>query len=480
MKNLGYKSTKKSLQFKQLRSQFIELWYLRYELKQELLESKDDTGIDEIFFQKCNEKFGLDLPVDLNNVSKVLPSRQKPIQSHIKESSSDRELFSEVKPKFIEFWSKRDNKGLTVERYGQTIDHFIEIVGDVPIDSINSQMVFEYKQKYLKIPNRRNQNPKYAGKTIDEILKMNPTEEGRSVYSMNQSIRRLSTIARWCCGNTSMTDNPFATATEKNVKKPKIQKNFSDEEIKRLFEPSMYLSSNIFFNGNQPNRHANYLIPLIMLFTGARVNEIAQLHISDVYKVRDKKSSKEDTDVWIFDFNSDECDCCPIEHRKSIKNQSSHRKIPVHPSLIEIGLIRYRNIIEKRGETRLFPKNNFHTKGGWSGAFSHWWNTTYLPKVGLKNIAGRKTDTHTFRHTCLNKMKSNGVEEGLAMEYAGHHHTSMTFTTYSDRYDPTIMRDRVLDKIFYRGLNIEKLKVNWSKIFKNPPKDQLREKLRDN
>ena len=145
-----------------------------------------------------------------------------------------------------------------------------------------------------------------------------------------------------------MTDNPFATATEKNVKKPIIQKNFSDEEIKRLFEPSMYLSSNIFFNGNQPNRHANYLLPLIMLFTGARVNEIAQLHISDVYKVRDKKSSKEDTDVWIFDFNSDECDCCPTEHRKSIKNQSSHRKIPVHPSLIEIGLIRYRNIVKER------------------------------------------------------------------------------------------------------------------------------------
>ena len=65
MKNLGYKSTKKSLQFKQLRSQFIELWYLRHELKQELLETKDDTGIDEMFFQKCNEKFNLDLSVSL-------------------------------------------------------------------------------------------------------------------------------------------------------------------------------------------------------------------------------------------------------------------------------------------------------------------------------------------------------------------------------------------------------------------------------
>ena len=75
---------------------------------------------------------------------------------------------------FTNFTADKIND-LLESRFGQSIDHFIEIVGDVPLDSINSQMVFEYKQKYLKIPNRRNQNPKYAGKTIDEILKMNPT-----------------------------------------------------------------------------------------------------------------------------------------------------------------------------------------------------------------------------------------------------------------------------------------------------------------
>ena len=124
----------------------------------------------------------------------------------------------------------------------------------------------------------------------------------------------------------------------------------------------------------------------------------------------------------------------------------------------------------------IFPYLSFPEEGkrGWSGSFSHWWNVTYLPKIGLKNLKDRKTDSHTFRHTCLNKMKSNGVEESLAMEYAGHHHSSMTFTTYSDRYDPSILRDRVLDKINYKGLDIDGLRVNWSQIFKNPTKDQLR------
>ena len=476
MKNLGYKSSKKSLQFKQLRNQFIELWYLRHELKQELLENKDDTGIDEMFFQKCNEKFNLDLSVSLPSPKVQTPnisSVPKPIEKS--DNQIINELISEVIPKFIQFWSRRENKPKTVQIYKSTIEHFIDIIGDIPIDAITSKTVFEYKEKYLKIPVRSKQDPRYAGKTAGEILKMNPSsDEGfqsRGMHTLNQSIRRLSTFANWCCGNTSMTQNPFANATEKNLKKTVTDKNWSDEEVSRLFEPKVYLSSTIYFRGNQPNRHCNFLVPLIMLFTGARVNEVCQLHISDVQRVLDREK---DEYFWIFDFNSDECECCTAEQRKSINNKSSHRKIPVHPSLLEIGLIRYRNILEKRGETRLFPKNNFQTKGGWSGSFSHWWNVTYLPKLGLKNLKNRKTDTHTFRHTCLNKMKQNGAEEGLAMEYAGHHHSNMTFTTYSDRYDPSILKDRILDKIHYKGLDVRKLNVNWKQIFKNPTKDQLR------
>ena len=118
----------------------------------------------------------------MKNISQVPPARHESVQTHIEQSPVEAEMFSEVKLMFVEFWSKRDNKERTVERYEQTIDHFIEIIGDVPVTSINSQMVFEYKQKYLRVPNRRQQIPKYEGKTILEILEMNPTEEGRSVY----------------------------------------------------------------------------------------------------------------------------------------------------------------------------------------------------------------------------------------------------------------------------------------------------------
>ena len=55
-------------------------------MKQELLENKDNTGIDEMFFQKCNEKFNFDLPVQLKNISQVSPTRQESVQTHIEQS----------------------------------------------------------------------------------------------------------------------------------------------------------------------------------------------------------------------------------------------------------------------------------------------------------------------------------------------------------------------------------------------------------
>ena len=87
----------------------------------------------------------MDLSVDVKNISPKRPTIEEPHRTPSLSPVPVGELFSEVKPIFIEFWNKRDNKGRTVKRYGQTIDHFAEIIGDVPIDSINSKMVFEYK-----------------------------------------------------------------------------------------------------------------------------------------------------------------------------------------------------------------------------------------------------------------------------------------------------------------------------------------------
>ena len=478
MKKLGYKSSKKSLQFKQLRSQFIELWTLRNQLKEEMLLQSEGTSLDEWFFQKCNDRFGLDLPVTKSFSSpnpsyspqsvSISPTHSPPDLSE--QPQTNIEKISEVLPSFMDFWRKRENKELTVDRYEVMVNHFAEIVGDLPLNQISSKVVRDYKEKYLKIPTRREQTPQLRGKSVQDILMMDTSKfKKRNIRTLNQSLRILSTFAQWCCANSDMKENPFLGSVERNVEKNEDIKGFTDAEIAKVFYPEVFMNSTIHRKGYQPNRLGNYFIPLILCFTGARVSEVCQLHLEDIYLYEGNKKGK---DLWVMDFNSNECDCCPKNQQKSIKNKSSHRIIPVHPALIDIGLVRYRNLLEKNGETRLFPRFNYQVKGGWSGVFSHFWNKTYLPKVGLKRLEGRKMDTHSFRHTCLNKMKQNKIDESYASQYAGHHHKSMTFTTYSEPYSPHVLNEKVLPFINYKGLDINKLKTNWKKILENPPKGE--------
>ena len=202
------------------------------------------------------------------------------------EPEPDTEKILEVLPNFLNFWNKRDNKESTTQRYGIKVRHLAVIVGNLPLNKITSKVVREYKEKYLQIPNRWEQNLKYKNKSVSEILKLDTSsEEKRSMYSLNQSIRSLSTFAKWCCANSDMEVNPFSTATDK-FKREEIIKGFTDEEIAKIFDPQTFLTSTIHRRGYQPNRMGNYFAPLIMCFTGARVSEVMQLHLSDIRKIR--------------------------------------------------------------------------------------------------------------------------------------------------------------------------------------------------
>ena len=75
LRKLGYETSKKSFEFKQLRSNFIELWVLRNELKEQQLLNNEESNLNEWFKQKCNEKFGLDFPVSMIDSLSESPSQ---------------------------------------------------------------------------------------------------------------------------------------------------------------------------------------------------------------------------------------------------------------------------------------------------------------------------------------------------------------------------------------------------------------------
>ncbi len=81
-----------------------------------------------------------------------------------------------------------------------------------------------------------------------------------------------------------------------------------------------------------------FWLPLVMLFSGARPNEICQLYIGDV-----KRTEK---GTWYFDFlNEDE--------NQSRKTATSRRRIPIHQELIRLGFLKF--VDERR---KKYPQDN--------------------------------------------------------------------------------------------------------------------------
>ncbi len=95
---------------------------------------------------------------------------------------------------------------------------------------------------------------------------------------------------------------------------------FSDEEVNMVFKHPLFVENrydNVWF--------PKFWIPLIALYTGCRLNEIAQMEINDI------KKSEEGIDLFLITDLGDE--------RKKLKNRNSKRLIPIHPVLIKLGFL---------------------------------------------------------------------------------------------------------------------------------------------
>lgn len=156
-------------------------------------------------------------------------------------------------------------------------------------------------------------------------------------------------------------------------------------------------------------------MPLIALYTGARLEEICQLHLDDIHEV---------DGIWVLDINN--------KGEKNVKSQTSARLVPVHSKLIELGMIKYCKILLNQGQERLFPELN-KGKKGYSAQAGRWFNDRYKGKMG---VVSTLKSFHSFRHTMIDQLKQKGTIEYNIKALAGHKNDSITTGLYGKPPEP--------------------------------------------
>jgi integrase len=235
------------------------------------------------------------------------------------------------------------------------------------------------------------------------------------------------------------------TKKEKDYRAP-----FDQEDLKRLF-PSEDYHSDAFKHSYM------FWMPVLALFTGARLNELAQLHLDDIKPSQGARvGDVGGAGVWYLDINDD-------GPTKKLKNLASRRKVPLHPFIVkELNLPGRVEELRSKGQERLFPELR-HGVHGFGKNVSRWFNQIYRAKVGIsEDDHGRPKHFHSFRATFSTHLgqKRGIVDDKLLKQVLGHADDgSTTFNTYVDDFTPEQLLEGVILHIDY-GIDLSHLKAS--------------------
>lgn len=194
-------------------------------------------------------------------------------------------------------------------------------------------------------------------------------------------------------------------------KQAQQRRPFTDAELTQVLGSERFLSQ----RKDYPER---YWSVLICLFQVCRREEAAQLGINDI----------------------GEHEGIPYVIITDSKNDAVKRRVPLHPSLIELGFLEYVNMIKaKKHPERVFPQFTM-VAGRYSDALGKWFGKL-MTGVGLTDPA---LVLHSFRHTGITRFHEVGIPEAHARFLTGHSGGGdVHSTTYMHRemFSLTVLRD---------------------------------------
>lgn len=208
----------------------------------------------------------------------------------------------------------------------------------------------------------------------------------------------VKTLLRYAYRDLELITKQPWEGIEIEAQKQQTRRPWKDEELHTLFSQPLFTAYETPV-GQKTGSDAAYWIPLIGLYTGARIGELAQLRTEDI--------SIEDGIPLLHITNAGE--------GQRLKTAASKRSIPIHSELIRLGLLDYAQAIKAEGYTRLWPMLKVDTER--PGLMISNWFGEYRRAIGLTE---KYPDFHCFRHLVRTKMSRAKIPEKVQDSITGH------------------------------------------------------------
>jgi integrase len=302
----------------------------------------------------------------------------------------------------------REVSTLEVER---SLRDLFELIGDMPVEAFDSQQARLLKDRLSRCPQYFGLRPEYEGKTLRQVVESGATYKTITAVTVNNRLRKLSAFMNWCKSNGYIADNPLAGLKVMTGSAKEARLSFDRHDLTTLLDLAALRA--------EARKHPwRYWLPLLGRATGARLEELCQLRVDDFIEQQGLQCIRIDDS----------------REGQNLKNSSSRRILPLHPALIELGLLQHVEAVQSTGADRLFPELEA-VRGKLGHAPSKWFGR-YKTKQGITD--SRKT-FHSFRHTLIDDLRDAGVQDSLIKRIVGHEDGAVTFSIYGSRSPLTAM-----------------------------------------
>jgi len=232
-------------------------------------------------------------------------------------------------------------------------------------------------------------------------------EEGQTPANIKTKLSRLRTLFRYACGEGIISDNPAEDIRSPADKRPgKARLPWSADDLNTLFSGPVHAAG---ARPTQGRGAAAYWLPLLALFSGARLEELAQLRRGDIKELPYEVDEATDGLAWAIDINAGP------DGKNHVKNAGSIRVIPLHPTLIQLGFLTYAQT-SSDPLALLFPQLKPNGDGRHGAKWGEWFGR-YRRELGLND--DRKV-FHSFRHTFKDCCRKSRVNDRAQRQLMGH------------------------------------------------------------
>lgn len=214
------------------------------------------------------------------------------------------------------------------------------------------------------------------------------------------------------------------------------KRTYSPRQIEQLLNGPVYTLT-------QPPRWRlddyRFWLPLLGLFSGARLSELCQLRLGDI---------REELGVWVISISR--------SGARQLKTADSERLVPLHKVILEAGFLDFhQQRLKAAGNDLMAPVfENIHIYGDLSPGHvaSRWFLGSSKDSqgyLGLCGLGGEELTFHGLRHSFINQFRRQKLDMLIGKALVGHADRSTT-GGYGDCYPAYVLKAEI-DKIDFES-----------------------------